>query len=131
MPDLLKSLIIDEDKRLVTIRLMSRDQAERLFEGLNERLLSLEAPWEYDAIYDLRRYHTLVDLSELSGFAKVWAEAINGRDAGRVTLIVTRDPILRARKAVYQEHSPRRTLEMFDTVDEALEWLEVSRRKVA
>jgi hypothetical protein len=131
MPDVLHSLTIDEPNRLITIRVMSREDAVRILEGLTERLITLESPWEYDVIYDLRRHSAIADLAEMKTFAATWLKVLNGRDAGRATLFVTRDPLLRSRKSVYQEHSPRRTVEMFDTLDEALTWLEQSRARVA
>jgi hypothetical protein len=131
MPDILHSLTIDEASRLIIIRLMSRQQAIRVLEGLNERFAALDAPWEYDAIYDLRRHSAIVDTAEMKAHAEKSQKLIMGRDAGRATLFVTRDPILRARKGIYQEHSPRRIVEMFDTLDEALEWHSRSREKAA
>jgi hypothetical protein len=125
------SLSIDEANRLIIIRLMSREQAIKVLEGLNGRLLSLELPWEYDVIYDLRRHSAIADLAEMKAHAETWQAVIEGRDAGRSTLLITRDPLLRSRKSVYQQHSPRRTVEMFDTLDEALEWLKQSRERVA
>jgi len=97
--------------------------------GVTSLTAILETPeaFRYDHLLDLRRFDGASMGGELAAFGQTWREAAAGRDTGTRTAIVSTDPLFRARVSFYREQFPEREIEVFDTFDEALDWLKTAR----
>ncbi|MBP2158897.1 MULTISPECIES: hypothetical protein [Asticcacaulis] len=121
------NISIFPDERHILVRPKGELSGSEIGEGSLARIMEMPDAFTYDHLLDLRRFDGAVMSSELAEFGQTWREAAAGRDAGARTAIVSTDALLRARLSFYRQQFPEREIEVFDTFDEALDWLKTRR----
>jgi hypothetical protein len=114
---------IDEPRKTIILRYIGDITGDRLYAQVLEYIHTVEAPWLYDFLVDTRRFDGVIRAADTEKLGRLWAELAQGRDAGRRIAVISSDPLVRARKSLRDAIFPHRTSGVFDTMDEALEWL--------
>ncbi len=121
---------VDETNRLLIARYIGDISGADINLQLMHHASRLHAPWQYDHIIDTRRHDGTVLARDTEQLAKRWAFMAQGRDAGRMTAMVTQDALIRARQSQRSVIFPGRIMQVFDNFDEALEWIRAARGHV-
>ncbi len=114
---------IDETRMTLILRYIGNISGDRLYAQVLDHLRSVDAPWLYDFLVDTRRFDGVIQAADTENIGRQWAELAQGRDAGRRIVVVSSDPLVHARKSLRDAIFPYRTSAVFETMDEALEWL--------
>lgn len=122
---------IDEANRTLVFRYIGDLTGDQLYAQIINHIHTVEAPWHYDFLVDARRLEGVIRASDTEAFGRWWAECAQGRDAGRRIAVVSSDPLIHARKGLRDAIFPRRTSGVFDTMDEAQEWLATASPEAA
>jgi hypothetical protein len=117
---------IDEPRKTIILRYIGDITGDRLYAQVLDYIHKVEAPWFYDFLVDTRRFDGVIRAADTEKLGRLWAELAQGRDKGRRIAVVSSDPLVRARKGLRDAIFPHRTSGVFDTMDEALEWLETT-----
>jgi hypothetical protein len=117
------TLTVDRDERIIFVRYIGEVDGQTITESSISQFSDVENVWEYDAIFDLRRFDGVLLSPEVQELGERWRKLVSGRDAGRRSAIITSDPFLIARLPVTRQRFPGRTIEIFATFDEGLEWI--------
>ncbi len=117
------TLTVDRDARIIFVRYIGDVDGETIKESSISQFSDVENVWEYDAIFDLRRFDGVLLSPEVQELGERWRELVSSRDAGRRSAIITSDPFLIARLPATRQRFPGRIIEIFATFDEGLEWL--------
>jgi hypothetical protein len=117
------TLTVDHDARIIFVRYIGEVDGQTITERSISQFSDVENVWEYDAIFDLRRFDGVLLSPEVQELGERWRELVSGRDAERRSAIITSDPFLIARLPVTRQRFPGRTIEIFATFDEGLEWI--------
>ena len=131
MPRSRLNFTIDQPNLIIVVRYHGLVDGADLVKGLMANFNGIVDPWTYDFIFDLRRHEGTVTSDDNAELGRQWKALAKGRDAGRQSAIVSTDPLLKARLKTSQSAFPDRTLAIFDTVDEGLEWIHCSRETAA
>lgn len=115
-------LTIDADNRILIIRLSDREDRPDAPDMI-DHIRAAGAPWLYDAIIDFRRYAVELSRDHLAFLTQKWRELEQGRDTHGRLALVTADPALKARLIGLKDVMPDRPTAIFDTFDEALDWV--------
>ena len=115
---------IDELRKTLIFRYIGDISGDRLYAQALDHIQTVEAPWLYDFLVDTRRFDGVIRAGDTERFGRQWADLAQGRDAGRRIAVVSRDPLIRARKNLRDAIFCHRQSGVFATMDEALEWLE-------
>ena len=118
---------IDEANRLIIIRYLGDPEGASIVDTLLQHWTAMERPWDYDSVFDLRRFDGVLQAQELERLGKGWHQIAKSRDLGHMTAIISSDPLIRARQSVLAQIFPLRTMAVFDTFDEGLEWIKARR----
>ncbi|MGN6365126.1 STAS/SEC14 domain-containing protein [Asticcacaulis taihuensis] len=122
---------IDEASRTLVFRYIGDLTGDRLYAQIIDYIQTVEAPWFYDFLVDARRFEGVIQSSDTEAFGRWWADIAQGRDAGRRIAVVSGDPLIHARKGLRDTIFPHRTSGVFDTMDEAQEWLATASPEAA
>ena len=117
------TLTADKVSRIIFVRYIGDVDGQTITESSISQFSDVENVWEYDAVFDLRRFDGVLLSAEVQEIGERWRELVSGRDAGRRSAIITSDPFLIARLPATREKFPERTIEIFATFDEGLEWI--------
>jgi hypothetical protein len=117
------SLSVDTVLNTLTIRYIGDMDGASLYAQLLDQFLRLGEPWTYDLIVDFSRYEGVLLTSDNEAFGKVWENLAQGRDAGRLMAIVSRDPLIIARKAIRAYIFPNFIIDVFNDCAEAQTWI--------
>jgi ribosome modulation factor len=118
---------VDDARRMITVKYFGDLDSKTIAETLAAQFQALEQPWLYDSLFDMRRFEGVVVLDDLAQMARAWNQAARGRDAGRLTAIVSADPLTHARQKAYEAGLPLRIVRTFNALTEATQWLEAMR----
>ncbi len=121
----------DEAERIVTVRYIGAIDGEQVVREVLEAFGALDRAWEYDCIWDLTRHAGVVGIRSNDALSHGWKNIAGGRDAGRLTAVVSTDPLIDARLPLTQTMFPFRTVALFGTVDAARRWIEATRAEVS
>jgi hypothetical protein len=116
---------------LVIFRFMGEDASEDALDSITEAILKIDDVWQYDFLFDLRRYGALAPVDEIRAFGKFLGTFMAGRDEHRATIVLSCDPEIWARANVYAQAAPWRIHSMFDSLDESLEWIDRRKSRVS
>ncbi len=122
---------IDEASRTLVFRYIGDLTGDQLYAQIIEHIQTVEAPWLYDFLVDARRLEGVIQASDTEAFGRWWAEYAQGNDAGRRIAVVSSDPLIHARKSLRDAIFPHRTSGVFDTMDEAQDWLAAASPEAA
>jgi hypothetical protein len=125
------SVSIFPAKRHILVRPAGELSGTEIGQGSMARIMETPDAFTYDHLLDLRRFDGAVMGSELAAFGETWRKTAAGRDAGTRTAIVSTDPLMRARLSFYRQQFPERDIDVFNTFDEALDWLRSQRAETA
>ena len=117
------SLSVDKALNILTLRYIGDMDGATLYAQLLDQFLRVGDPWTYDLIVDFSRYEGVLLTSDNEAFGRVWEDLAQGRDAGRLMAIVSRDPLIIARKAVRAYIFPNFIIDSFITCAEAQDWI--------
>ena len=92
------SLSVDKALNILTLRYIGDMDGATLYAQLLDQFLRVGDPWTYDLIVDFSRYEGVLLTSDNEAFGRVWEDLAQGRDAGRLMAIVSRDPLKQQRK---------------------------------
>ena len=121
------TLSADKATRIIFVRYIGDVDGQSITESSINQFSDVENVWEYDAIFDLRRFDGVLLSPEVQQLGERWRELVSGRDMGRRSAIITSDPFVIARLSVTRQRFPGRTIEIFATFDEGLEWIKAGR----
>ncbi len=124
------TISVDQPVRILTVRYIGAIDGDSVNDSMMTQLSELERPWEYDAIIDMRRHDGLIVASEIEDLGLRWALMAKGRDEGRLTAIVSDDPLVNARLSLTQAVFPHRTMACFARLEEGMAWIEAHRGDV-
>jgi hypothetical protein len=113
----------DPARRLIVVRYIGDLGGDQLCREMMDLFRDVENVWEYDCLYDLTRHEGTVSSAHNEELGRQWRDLVQGRDTGRCTAIVSRDPLLHARASVSQSAFSARTLALFYTVEEGEAWI--------
>ena len=111
-----------QNKRFV-FRLTAQPEGVSPLWPIGEAFKSVDDPWNYDVLIDMRRYNSIMSLDDLYAFARFWRARMQERDQGRRVVLISSDPFIKIRLKEYQRIFPYRQFALFDTFDEGLDWL--------
>ena len=117
------TLSVDEDHKLFLVRYIGEIGGGEINDSLLTQLSSIDKPWEYHTLIDMRRHDAAVLVSEIEDLAKRWNEMARGRDHGARIAVVSEDPLVHARQGSTQSLFPQRVMNYFYSFDEALDWI--------
>lgn len=117
----------DTENRIILIRYLGNLDGAVIVAELIEHWKNVEQLWEYDNVFDLRRFEGVLSMTEVEALAIGWNDIVRGRDAGRMTAIIAPDPLIFARLRMVRGFYPLRAIDVFDTVDEGLDWIQAQR----
>ena len=117
------TLSVDEDHKLFLVRYIGHIEGEEINDSLLAQLSSIDKPWEYHTLIDMRRHDATVLVTEIEDLAKRWNEMARGRDHGARIAVVSEDPLVHARQNLTQAMFPGRVMGYFYTFDEGLEFV--------
>ncbi len=121
------TMTVDEEAHMLILRYIGAIEGDEINLSMIEQLSRLDAPWTYDTIIDMRRYDNTVLASEIDELGMKWGMLAQGRDKGRLTAIVSEDPLVWARLPISQAAFPHRILQTFKTYDEGMDWIRAGR----
>jgi hypothetical protein len=121
------TLTADTESRIIFVRYIGDVDGQTVTETSIGQFSDVERVWEYDAIFDLRRFDGVLLSTEIQELGERWRKLVSGRDAGRRSAIITSDPFVIARLPATRQRFPNRTIEIFATFDEGLEWIKSAR----
>ena len=116
--------------RLIVVRYIGALDGEVLVHELMAHFRATDAAWEYDCIFDLTRHEGVVQASHNEDLGRQWLEVTQGRDAGRMSAIISTDPLVHSRLRGSQTMFPHRTLAVFNTIDEGKAWIALERARI-
>ncbi|MDC7675082.1 hypothetical protein [Asticcacaulis machinosus] len=119
---------VDETHRLMTVKYYGDLDSKTIATSLAEHFKTLDQPWRYDALFDMRRFEGVVVLEDLAQMARAWNQGTKGKDAGRLTAIVSNDPLIFTRQKAYEAGQPLRIVKIFDDINQASNWLTTMRK---
>ena len=124
------TISVDQPNRILTVRYIGAIDGDGVNDSMMTQLSELDRPWEYDAIIDMRRHDGLIVASEIEDLGLRWALMAKGRDEGRLTAIVSDDPLVNARLSLTQAVFPHRVMACFARLEEGIAWIEAHRGDV-
>lgn len=119
------ALSIDAPRKTLIFRYIGNLTGPELYAQVLAHMATVDAPWEYDFLVDARRLEGIIQASDTEAFGKHWAELAQGRDDGRRIVVISEDPLIRARKSLRDAIFPNRFSTVVTTMNEALEWLKL------
>jgi hypothetical protein len=117
------NIIGTEGKGIVVVRLHGAVEGKAFLDQLEAGLRSTPEPWRYDYVTDMRRYEGITLYSDLEAFSEIWNALAKGRDMGRLSAVITPNPVARARLPQTRNLFPSHIIEVFETFDEGLDWI--------
>lgn len=121
------TISIDDAQKIFTVRYIGDIDGGEINDSMMSQLGQIEKPWEYDAIIDMRRHDGTVMASEIEELGMRWALLAQGRDQGRLTAVISEDPLVHARQSTTQSMFPHRITKIFSRLDEGLTWIYADR----
>ncbi len=124
------SLTVDDEHRILLMRYLGAIEGDEINLSMMQQVSQLDRPWLYDSIIDMRRFDGAVLTSDIEELGLRWALLAQGRDKGRLTAVISEDPLVRARQSLTQGAFPFRTLGYFENFDEGLEWIKAQGGRI-
>lgn len=116
------AFIQDKDNRLLIVRAIGDLPGDVLADNIIEAYRSVEAPWTYGRIIDLRRHTGFVSDADRGRIAAAWAEITAGVDYHAHVAMLMHDSYERLRLPRISADFPRETICLFTDYHEAVGW---------
>lgn len=116
---------------LLIIRCIGNLDGQTAAERMRAHISAVPDAWDYDHIIDFGRFEGLFLGSDSEALLKWWSAASKGRDAGRLTAVISSDPLVQARQAIGQALMPNRRLAVFARFSEGCDWIIAERHALA
>lgn len=117
------NVFIDKDDRFLVIRPIGPLPGSELAARVIEFYRSLEAPWKFDRIVDLRRYEGYIATADLDYAATEWDQMTVGIEYSVKVAMVVRDAYEKLRLPEISERFPQETICYFSDYHEAVGWI--------
>lgn len=117
------SVTVDHANMILIIRLHSLRCDQEPGPDLIDQLAMVETPWLFNALFDFRRYEADLSRDYLSFLTEKWTAFTRGRDSGRCMALVGGNPDLTFNLKAMLDVMPNRSIAIFDTFDEGLDWI--------
>jgi len=122
---------VDKDQHLIIFNIIGEIDSKALVDRWIETYASLEEPWLYDRLLDYRRSDGLVDVNELQRFAVWWKNCTQDIDYSLKAAIIVNNPLDARRVHTVDGLFPQDIRESFNSLDDALNWLQENSAKRA
>ncbi|MCR6661000.1 MAG: hypothetical protein NVV72_17305 [Asticcacaulis sp.] len=122
---------VDEDQHLIVFNISGDIDSQALIDKWIETYASLAEPWLYDRLLDYRRSDGLVAVNELERFAVWWEDRTRGINYSLKAAIIVNNPLDARRVHTVNGLFPHDIRESFDSLDDALTWLQEDTAKRA
>ena len=119
------------DERITITRYIGDIGGDRIVPELQAHLETLDQPWTWDMIIDLRRHEGIVGIGHYEAMAAHWKILARGLDIGRRSAAISSDPLVGARMNIMQDMFPGRIIGSFNTMEEARCWMREGRASAA
>ncbi|WP_443747562.1 hypothetical protein [Asticcacaulis solisilvae] len=119
------------DERIAIARYIGDIGGDRIVPELQAHLETLDQPWTWDMIIDLRRHEGIVGVADYEAMAAHWKGLAKGLDIGRRSAAISSDPLVGARLTVMDALFPGRIMGAFMTMEDARDWLRQGRASAA
>jgi len=120
--DIRLEFVIETDS-LIRINYPAINVGFKLFEHVRLEFEKVERPWQYDCIFNMLPFQGHILFDELDEFRESWYRMVGDRDIGRKVASVSLDPLTAERFETYKVLFPTRVFRLFQTVDDAYNWL--------
>ena len=117
------NFIVDEANKLVIVRPIGDIPTAQLVSQLFEHYHTLDKPWSWRRINDLRRFDGFFDQDTLDDIARRWAGLTAGVTYKTQVAVVTNDPLDTLRLPAASAQFPNETICLFTDFHEAVGWL--------
>ncbi len=124
------SVTVDLAARIATVRYVGAINGDVIIPEVLRLYGALDRPWEYDCLWDMRRHTGHTETRDNEALARGWQAICGGRDIGRLTAILSGDPLIEARLKLTQRLFPFRTLEVFPTIEAGRAWIDSVRADI-
>ncbi len=114
---------IHEEERLIVFSISGEIDSRALVDKWIEPYSNLSEPWKYNRLLDYRRSEGLVDVRELTRFADWWNMQSNGVEYTLKVAIIVNNALDARRIHVVDQMFPHDIRQSFDSLDDALTWL--------
>jgi hypothetical protein len=114
---------VDEENRILVFRLIGDLEGEEVTDRLLEVFNSLDRPWEYHHLIDLRHFMNVIPFGELEKLGVEWKALCKGHSFPMKSAIITSDIFTIKRLSHTAKLFPDATAQAFATLDEGLDWL--------
>jgi hypothetical protein len=117
------SYTVDDAAKIIVLKFIGDITGEQIVDTYISKLVCAHDPWLYDFIVDHRAHSGLFSTKDMEKATAQWNALCQGRDKGRISVIVTTDPHIIARIPLTRAAAPQRRIEVFEDFDSALDFL--------
>jgi hypothetical protein len=118
---------IDEPKNRLLVTVRGRYESAALIDSLIGVYRQIDRPWSYDRVMDMRAAEGFTTLSDLMRAAQALAEMAGAPPPPRKRLaLISKDPLDKARLSGIGDIFPKDYIQTFESLDEALMWLDTN-----
>ena len=114
---------IDEQHRFMVVRPIGEMTGPVMAARVVEAYRSVDTPWRYNRIVDLRRYQGYVAKEDRALIASAWADITKGIEYRARVAMVVRDSFEKLRLPELSEQFPHETICYFLDYHEAVGWV--------
>ncbi len=118
------SVQINDHAGFITFELRGVLYGSDLLKVTEQTYSTLNNPWRYNRLYDLRAFVNVVQFEDLVALSEQW-QRIAGRDRPIRWAILTDDPVRLARTQAFSPLFPDIMVRTFGTLANAITWLTV------
>ncbi len=122
---------IDSRKKIIIFRLRGNAGSGDMADKAQAAYDSLDAPWTYHRLIDLRVFTSLLAYEDIERMAIQWAEVCRGRESLTKTAVVNAGTLSAVRAKAYGHLFPNVDIRAFTCFDEALDWLSPAAALIA
>lgn len=116
---------IDETQNRLLVTVRGAYEGASLIDALIEIYQQIEQPWTYDRVMDMRAAEGFTSLQDLTRAAQALAVMAGTPPPPRKRLaLISQDPLDKARLAGIGDIFPKDYIQTFESLDEALTWLD-------
>lgn len=117
------NFIEDNVSRILVVRPIGDLPSKAFADHVIEAYSSVEQPWTYNRIIDLRRHHVYVTNDDRAGIAKAWAGITAGIQYQAFVAMLMRDTFEKLRLPEISVDFPNETVCLFNEYQDAVSWL--------
>ena len=114
--------------RLLIMRCIGNLDGPAVAERMQAHLEAIPDAWDYDHIVDFSRFNGLFLGDDTEDMTAWWRGLASDRDAGRLTAVISDDPLMQVRQSICQDLLPLREVAIFSRFSEGCDWI-VERRR--